>query len=62
MPITDELTDDQFKLLLDEYICKPKKLARMTDNKVRDIIQRLNAKIKVPVINETQEGKISEPI
>lgn len=34
----------------------------MTDNKVRDIIQRLNAKIKVPVINETQEGKISEPI
>lgn len=25
MPITDELTDDQFKLLLDEYICRTEK-------------------------------------
>lgn len=25
MPITDELTDDQFKLLLDEYYAEPKK-------------------------------------
>ena len=62
MPNINELTDDQFRLLLDEYYAEPKKPVKMTDDKVRDIVQKLNARIKVPVINETQEGKIPEPI
>ena len=62
MPNINELTDDQFRLLLEEYFAEPKKPVKMKDDKVRDIVQRLNARIKVPVINETQEEKISEPI
>lgn len=54
----NELTDEQFKLLLDEYFAEPKKRVKMTDIEVRDLAQRLNAKINVPIINETKEEKI----
>jgi len=33
----------------------------MADDKVRDIVQRLNAKTKVSVINRTQEERITDP-
>ena len=62
MPNINELTDDQFRLLLEEYFAEPKKPVKMKDDKVRDIIQRLNARIKVPVNKETQEGKTPKPI
>ena len=53
-----ELTADQFKELLDEYFAEPKKRSKMTDEEIKDLAQRLNAKINVPIIDEAGEEKI----
>lgn len=58
MPTLNELTEDQFKELLDEYFADPIKRHKMTDAEIRDLAQRLNEKINVPLINETKEEKI----
>lgn len=54
----NELTEDQFKNLLDEYFAPASKRSKMTDAEVKDLAQRLNQKINVPIINETGEEKI----
>lgn len=58
MPKLNELTEDQFKELLDEYFADPIKRHKMTDAEIRDLAQRLNEKINVPLIKETKEEKI----
>ncbi|NOZ46228.1 MAG: hypothetical protein GXO79_05535 [Chlorobi bacterium] len=58
MPTINELTEEQFKNLLDEYFAPAEKRSKMTDEEVLDLAKRLNEKINVPIINETGEEKI----
>lgn len=58
MPTINELTEEQFKELLDEYFAPPEKRTKMTQDEVRDLANRLNDKINVPLIGETMEEKI----
>ena len=58
MRTLNELTEDQFKSLLDEYYAKPEVRSKLTPEEVKDIAKRLNKKIDVPIIRETKEEKI----
>ncbi len=58
MPGLSELTEEQFKELLDEYFATPEKRSKMTEAEVRSLAERLNKKIDVPLIRETKEEKI----
>lgn len=58
MATISELTEVQFKLLLDDYFATADKRTRMTDTEIRDVAARLNKRINVPLINETKEEKI----
>ncbi|MEM6359846.1 MAG: hypothetical protein AAF149_10040 [Bacteroidota bacterium] len=58
MATINELTQDQFTQLLDEYFAPPEKRSKMTEEEVKDLAERLNEKINVPIINETGEEKI----
>lgn len=58
MATINELTEAQFKNLLDEYFAPPEKRSKMTDEEIKDLAQRLNKKINVPIISETGEEKI----
>ncbi len=53
-----ELTTDQFKELLNDFYAEPIKRNKMTEEEIKDLAQRLNKKINVPLINETGEEKI----
>jgi len=53
-----ELTTEEFEILLKEYYAPPEKRTKMTTEEVKDLAQRLNKKINVPIINETGEEKI----
>lgn len=58
MTTINELTEAQFKSLLDEYFAPANKRSKMTDKEIKDLAERLNEKINVPIINETGEEKI----
>lgn len=58
MPTLAELTEDQFKLLLDEYFAPPGKRQKLTQAEVLELAKKLNEKINVPIIAETGEEKI----
>lgn len=58
MPKVADLTTQEFKLLLSEFYAAPKKRNKMTQAEIKDLAQRLNKKINVPIINETGEEKI----
>lgn len=58
MPALNELTDDQFKDLLDDYFAPPVKRQKMTQAEIKDLASRLNDMINVPLIGETSEEKI----
>ncbi len=58
MASIDQLTEEQFVELLDEYFAEPVKRSKMTEEEIRDLAQRLNSQINVPIINETGEEKI----
>jgi len=58
MATINELTEEQFKSLLDGYFAKPEKRSKMTDEEIKYLAQRLNKKINVPIISETGEEKI----
>ena len=58
MATINELTEEQFKRLLDEYFAPAEKRSKMTDEEVKELAKRLNEKIDVPIINETGEEKI----
>lgn len=55
--IKDMSTEDFIKLL-DEYFAPPEKRTKMTSEEIKDLAERLNKKINVPLINETNEEKI----
>ena len=58
MVTINELTEEQFKGLLDEYFAPAEKRSKMTDEEVKDLAKKLNEKINVPIIQETGEEKI----
>ena len=58
MATINELTEEQFTQLLDEYFAPPEKRSKMTQAEIKDLAERLNEKINVPIINETTEEKI----
>ncbi len=58
MTTVAELTTDQFKELLKDFYAEPIKRNKMTEEEIKDLAQRLNKKINVPIINETGEEKI----
>ena len=58
MATINELTEKQFTQLLDEYFAPPEKRSKMTEEEIKDLAERLNEKINVPIINETSEEKI----
>ena len=58
MPKIVDLTDEQFKQLLDEYYAPPGKRSKMTQDEVKSLAERLNDLINVPIIGETTEEKI----
>jgi len=58
MPKIDELTDAQFKTLLSEYFAPQDKRSKMSEAEIKDLAQRLNDRIDVPLITETREEKI----
>ena len=53
-----DLTTEDFKKLLGEFYAKPKRRSKMTEEEIKDLAQRLNKKINVPIVNETGEEKI----
>ena len=58
MTTLNQLTKDEFTQLLDEYFAPPIKRTRMTEAEIKDLAERLNEKINVPIINESREKKI----
>lgn len=58
MATITELSEEQFKGLLDEYFAPAEKRSKMDEEEVKDLAKRLNEKIDVPIINETGEEKI----
>lgn len=58
MVTIQELTEDDFKLLLDEYFAPAKARSKMTEQEIIDLAIKLNKKIDVPLVSETGEEKI----
>jgi len=58
MTTINELTEKQFKALLDDYFKPAEKRSNMSDEEIKDLAKTLNEKINVPIINETGEEKI----
>jgi hypothetical protein len=58
MATISQLTEEQFKTLLDEYFAPAEKRTKMTEAEIKDLAKQLNNKINVPLINETREEKI----
>lgn len=58
MKTINELTEEQFKSLLDEYFAPDEKRSKMTEEEIKNLAKKLNERINVPIINETGEEKI----
>ncbi len=58
MAILSQLTETEFKELLDEYFAEPQQRSKLTQEEVKALAVKLNTKINVPIINETKEEKI----
>jgi len=53
-----ELTVSEFQILLNDYFAEPVKRYKMTFDEIKDLAERLNRKIDVPLVKETKEEKI----
>jgi hypothetical protein len=53
-----ELTVSEFEILLNEYFAEPTLRHKMTLDEIKDLAERLNRKIDVPLVKETKEEKI----
>jgi flagellar basal body rod protein FlgF len=53
-----DLTTEDFRAILNDFYAVPEKRNKMTQEEVIDMAKRLNAKINVPLIDETGEEKI----
>jgi len=53
-----ELTTKEFEHLLEEFYAEPIQRNKMKPEEIKNLAERLNKKINVPIINETGEEKI----
>lgn len=53
-----ELSVEEFEILMDEFYAEPKHRTKMTQDEIKDLAERLNRKINVPLVKETGEEKI----
>ncbi len=53
-----ELTVKEFEGLMEEFYAEPKNRNKMTMEEMKDLAERLNRKINIPLIKETGEEKI----
>jgi len=53
-----DLSTKEFIELLNEYFAPAKKRSKMSITEIKDLAEKLNEKINVPLINETKEEKI----
>ncbi|MGM0620740.1 MAG: hypothetical protein ACQETJ_06835 [Bacteroidota bacterium] len=53
-----ELTVSEFQILLNEYFAEPVLRHKMTLDEIKDLAERLNRKIDIPLVKETKEEKI----
>ncbi|NTS75819.1 hypothetical protein HR060_02975 [Catenovulum sp. SM1970] len=53
-----DLTEVEFRQLLDEYYAPTPKRSKLTPAQVQTIAQQLNEKINVPLVSESKEEKI----
>jgi hypothetical protein len=53
-----KLSPVEFKELLADFHAAPEKRRKMSPEEMKELAERLNKKINVPIINETKEGKI----
>ncbi len=58
MATINELTEEEFKQLLNEYFAPPEMRHKLTEVEIKQIAIKLNEKINVPLIKETKEEKI----
>lgn len=58
MPTIEDLTEEQFVNLLEEYYAPPKARNKLTEAEVKDLASKLNDKVNIPLISETREEKI----
>ena len=54
----NEIKEEQFQQLLKAYFAPPEKRTKLTIEELKDLAQRLNEQINVPIIKETKEEKI----
>lgn len=52
------MTENDFRRLLDDYFAPPEKRTNMTEREIKELAVKLNKKINVPFINETEEEKV----
>ena len=52
------MTEEDFTQLLEEFHAPNEKRSKMTQEEIKSLAVKLNAKINVPLINETNEEKI----
>ena len=53
-----QLNDTQIKQVLDDYFAPPGKRKKMNNDELRELAEKLNKKIDIPLVNETREEKI----
>ena len=53
-----ELSVEEFEILMEEFYAPLQSRTKMTQDEIKDLAERLNRKINVPLINETGEEKI----
>ena len=58
MPTISDLTPQQFKQLLDEYFAPPEKRSKMTESEIKDLAERLDERINIPIVGASGERKI----
>ena len=58
MNLVADMTEGQFKELLDGYFAKDEKRQKLTQDEIKKIASKLNERINVPLIKETKEQKI----
>ncbi len=58
MKTINDLTQDEFTTLLDEYFAPPAKRSKMSEAEIIELAKTLNERINVPIISETGEEKI----
>ncbi|MFD2164771.1 hypothetical protein ACFSJY_00700 [Thalassotalea euphylliae] len=58
MNTINDLTTEQFTLLLDEYFAPPLKRHKLKEEEIKALAKELNERINVPLVSEAKEEKI----